>query len=152
MLFVAVLLWSIYQDGIWQQWIARTYSLGVIIVILAQGIVWWRLKLRLLDTNQRQMPAPILRSFLFWRRMNWLLISCFPLVVVLAAQVADQPIISTDTVFGVLLLGGALLEQFNYYYVQLMYDSPYDWAYLRAHRRLRRGTIAKALDAQQART
>lgn len=42
-------------------------------------------------------------------------------------------------------LGGAVLEQINYY-VQFMYDNPYDWAYLRRHRRLRRGSIAKALD------
>jgi hypothetical protein len=27
----------------------------------------------------------------------------------------------------------------------LMYDNPYDWAYLRTHRRLRQGSIAKAL-------
>ena len=132
-LFAAFLLWSIYQHGVWQQWIARIYSVGVVIAILVQGIVWWRLKLRMLNNNQRHMPVPALKSFQVWRRINWLLIGSFPLVVALAAQLTDQLSITTDTMFGLLFLGGAVLEQINYYYVQLMYDSSYDWAYLRTH-------------------
>jgi hypothetical protein len=50
---------------------------------------------------------------------------------------------------GLLFTGGALLEQINYYYTQLMYDNPYDWNYLRTHRRLRQGIIGKALAQEQ---
>ncbi|MCL4267833.1 MAG: hypothetical protein KJ069_31995 [Anaerolineae bacterium] len=145
-LFAAFLLWFAYQEGVWQKWIIRTYSLGIVILILIQGIVWWRWKLRLLRNNQRRMPAHVLNSFLFWRRTNWWLIGGFPLVVVIATQLTAQSVISTDVLFGLLILGGAMLEQINYYYVQLMYDSSYDWTYLRTHHRLRRGTIAKAFD------
>lgn len=145
-LFAALLLWSAYQDGVWQQWVARTYSTVVVILILIQGIVWWRSKLHLLDTNQRHLPTHVLDSFALWRRINWLLIGGFPFLVVIATRLMNQPLVSTDTLLGLLFLGGAVLEQINYYYVQLMYDSAYDWSYLRTHRRLRRGTIAKALD------
>lgn len=150
LLFVVLLLWFAYQDGVWQRWLARSYSVGVVILILVQGIVWWRMKLRLLQQYQRQMPVHILRAFRWWRRVNWVLIGVYPLVVVIATQLTQQPLASPDTWLGLLFLGGAVLEQINYYYVQLMYDSAYDWAYLRAHHRLRRGTIARALDSQPA--
>lgn len=145
--FSALLVWSIYLHGIWQQWIARTYSVLVIINILLQGVVWWRIKLHLLNTDDRHVSSPIRDAFAFCRRINWLLIGLFPVIVILASRLTHQSLVSLDTALGLLFLGGAVLEQINYYYVQLMYDSAYDWAYLRTHHRLRRGSIAKVLDA-----
>jgi hypothetical protein len=52
-----------------------------------------------------------------------------------------------DLVVGSLAIVGALLEQINDYYVQLMYDFAQDRAYVRRHRRLRRGSIGRALAA-----
>lgn len=52
---------------------------------------------------------------------------------------------SSDVWVRLAFTAGALLEQINYHYHQLMYDSRYDWRYLRAHRRPRRGSIGKAL-------
>lgn len=120
-LFAALLFWSAYQDGVWQHWIARAYSVGVVILILLQGIVWWHWKLHLLDTNQRQMPTPVLRSFGFCRRINWVVIAAFPFVVMFATQLTNQPLLSLDTWLGLLILGGAVLEQINYYYVHRTY-------------------------------
>ncbi len=148
-LFAALLGWAIYRDGAWHNWIARSYSVGVVILILIQGIVWWRSKLHLLRINQRHLPRAVLRSFQRWRRINWILIGSFPAVVLVAPLITNQPRNSVDILYGALFLGGAVLEQINDYYIQLMYDSAYDWAYLRTHRRLRPGTIAKALDAQR---
>ena len=150
-LFLALFLWVTYQDGRWQHWVVRTYSLGVVLLILLQGVAWWRWKIHLLDTQQRQMPAPVIRVYRAWRWINWLLIGGFPLVVVSTTWLTQQPLLAPDTWLGLLMLGGAVLEQINYYHVQLMYDSAYDWTHLRAHRRLRRGTIAKALDASLVR-
>lgn len=144
--FIALFFWSAYQDGVWQRWIVRSYSLTVVVLILVQGMIWWRRKLRLLRENQRQMPAPVLNVYRFWRHINWWLIGGFPIVVVLTAVLTNQPFLSADTAYGLLILLGAILEQINYYYVQLMYDSAYYWNHLRTHRRLRRGTIGKALD------
>jgi hypothetical protein len=95
------------------------------------------------------MPAHVLRSFRSWRRINWFLIGSFPPVVMIGTQLTNQPLVSPDTIFGLLILVGAVLEQINYYYFQLMYDSAYDLAYLKAHRRLRRASIAQALDTYQ---
>lgn len=145
-LFVTLFLWAAYQDGVWQRWVVRGYSLALVVLILMQGMVWWRWKLRLLRDNQRHMPAPVLTAYRIWRRINWWLLGCFPLVVLLTTVLTNQPFLSADTVYGLFILGGAILEQINYYYVQLMYDSAYDWAHLRTHRRLRRGTIGKALN------
>lgn len=69
-LFAALLLWSVWNDGVWQHWVARGYSVGVVVVILAQGVAWWRLKLRLLQQNQHQIPLATLRIFQQWRRIN----------------------------------------------------------------------------------
>lgn len=74
LLFAALLFWFADQDCMWERWIVRTYSVGVVILILLQGIVWWRMKLRLLQQNRRQMPTAILRMFRRWRGVNWLLI------------------------------------------------------------------------------
>jgi hypothetical protein len=143
-LFTGLLFWFAFQDGAWQRWVARTYSLSIVILILMQGVFWWRLKLRLLRHRKYSIPSSVLRSYRIWRRINWLLIGGFPLIAILAAQITFQPILSTDTGFGLLLLGGAILEQINYYYYQLMYDSPNDWAYLGKQSRPKKGAIARA--------
>ena len=144
-LFVVLWIWFFNQDSDWQGWVARTYSLGIVIVILLQAVFWWRSKSRLLESEDRTMPRPFLDRYRRWRTINWWLIGAYPLVVIGAAQITGQPLNSADTWFGLVFLFGAILEQINYYYVQLMYDSPYDWAYLRKHRRRRQGTVAKAL-------
>jgi hypothetical protein len=146
LLFATLLFWFASQDGAWQNWIARTYSLGVIILILIQGVIWWRLKIRLLKRKKHYMSSRILKSYRMWRLINWLLIGSFPLVVFIGTQITGQAANSFDTWLGLVFLGGAVLEQVNYYYYQLMYDLTYDWAYLRRYGRLRQGTIAKALD------
>jgi hypothetical protein len=99
-LFATLLAWSIYQDGMWQHWIARTYSLAIVILILIQGVTWWRLKLRLLRRNELHIPPHILKLYRLWRQINWLLIGSFPFVVVIGVQVTLQPIASTDTWLG----------------------------------------------------
>lgn len=144
-LFAALLLWSALRDNHWQHWLVRGYSVSVVIFILIQGTVWWRWKLHVLKQNQRTIPESVLRRYRMWRTINWGLIACFPLVVFAALSLADQPASSLDKWLGLLFWLGAILEQINYYYVQLMYNSRYDWQYVKTQRRLRTGTVAKAL-------
>ncbi|HEU4326928.1 MAG TPA: hypothetical protein VFS21_27560 [Roseiflexaceae bacterium] len=148
LLFVGLFLRVALTSGSWSDWIVRTYSLGVVILILAQGVVWWRWKLRQLRAQQRTMPAEVLDWFERCKRLNWLLIGAFPVVVAFKWWLTGTLWPSDDTLFGLLFLGGAVLEQINYYYYQLMYDSRYDLMELRTHRRLRRGSIGKALVEQ----
>lgn len=143
--FTILLLWSMHHDGIWQCWIARTYSLSVVNIILIQAVIWWRWKVHLLNRDERSMPAQVLRQYQRWRAINWWLIGGFPFVVIFATSITGQSIDSLDTWLGLFILAGALLEHINYYYVQLMYNSAYDWKFLCTHRRPRLGTVAKAL-------
>ena len=150
LVFVALFLYRALSDGQWANWVARTYSLAVVIMILLQGIIWWRWKIRILQAGQRTMPARILVWFRRFRWINWLLIGLFPLVLWLTWRFTGLLWSSRDTWLGLFFIGGALLEQINYYYTQLMYDNPYDWNYLRTHRRLHQGSIGKALAQWQS--
>ena len=89
--------------------------------------------------------AGVLRWYQRFKWLNWLLIALFPAVLWLNWQLLDGPRSMADLWIGLLILAGAVLEQINYYYYQLMYDNPYDWAYLRTYRRLRPGNIGQAL-------
>jgi hypothetical protein len=143
-MFPSLLLWFAARDGAWTNWVGRGYAVVVVSCILLQGVAWWRWKLRLLREGRRTMPLSVLAVYRRLRALNWLLIALFPVVLLLRWMLTGRAP-TADTWLGLLFLGGAALEQINYYYVQLMYDNPYDWAYLRRHRRLRRGSIAKAL-------
>lgn len=145
LVFVLLFLYTALADGEGRNWIARAYSLSVVVTILLQGIVWWRWKLRMLQTGQRTMPKHVLSRFRRFKWVNWLLIVLFPLVIWLKWWLTGAPWRAADTWWGLLFLGGAILEQINYYYAQLMYDNRYDWRYLRSHRQLRPGSIGKAL-------
>lgn len=151
-LFPVLLFWFAARDGAWRSWLGRGYAVAVVSVILLQGVVWWRWKLQLLRAGRRTMPLPVLAVYRRLRSLNWLLIALFPVVLLLRWVLIGRAPLATDTWLGLLFLGGAALEQINYYYVQLMYDNPYDWAELRRHRRLRRGSIAKALEAASRHT
>jgi hypothetical protein len=144
-LFLLLLLWFASRDGIWANWAGRGYAVALVSFILLQGVAWWRWKLRMLRAQQRSMPAQVLASYRRLRQINWLLIALFPVVLLLMWALTSRPPPSADLWLGLLFLSGAVLEQINYYYVQLMYDNRYDWAELRQHRRLRTGSIAKAL-------
>lgn len=62
LIFAMLFLNRALADGDWTNWIVRAYSLAVVIVILLQGIVWWRWKLRILQARQRTMPRHVLNS------------------------------------------------------------------------------------------
>jgi hypothetical protein len=146
----ALALFIYYARGdAWINWFIRTYALAVVIVILLQGVAWWLWKLRVLDSGERTMPAHVLRQYRAFRNLNWLLIALLPLVLWAKRLITGALAFDADFWVGLLIWIGAILEQINYYYVQLMYDNPYDWAYLRRHRRLRPGTVAKAMAAAQ---
>lgn len=147
-LFTALLLYFAISDCRWSRWILRTYSVAVVVFILGQGVFWWRWKLRLLAQGRRTMPPHVVARYARLRWINWVLIAGFALAVVVKWLLIGQLPADRDLWYGLLILGGALLEQVNYYYYQLMYDSAYDWNHLRTHRRLRRGTVAKVLDRQ----
>lgn len=148
-LFIYLLVYYAARDGRWSNWILRIYSVSVVVIILAQSIPWWRWKLRLLKEGRREMPAHLVSRYARLRTLNWILISGFGMAVMAKWFFTDAAILGPDLWYGLLFLGGAVLEQVNYYYYQLMYDSAYDLNHLRSELSLRRGTIAKVLDRNQ---
>ena len=144
-IFVILLIAGAAREGVWTNWIVRAYSIGVVVFILVQAVVFWRLKLRLLAQHQHDLPAEVVRRFHYFKHLNWILIGIFPLVVLVSWLVAGRSLNSADVWLGMLFLLGAILEQINYYYYQLVYGTRYDWRYLMLHKRLRSGSIAKVL-------
>lgn len=150
-LFPLLLLWFASRDGAWANWAGRGYAVTLVSFILLQGVAWWRWKLRLLRAEQRSMPPRVLAGYRRLRQLNWWLIALYPAVLLMVWAITRHPPPTADVWLGLLFLGGSVLEQINYYYVQLMYDNPYDWAELRRQRRLRTGSIAKALSRPHSR-
>ena len=145
-LFTVLLVTSAVWDGSWVNWIARAYSVGIVVWILIQAVVFWRWKLSLLAQEERTLPALVVLRFRWFKHLNWILIGAFPLVVLVAWLLTGGRLRQADVGLGLLFLLGAIVEQINYYHYQLMYfDSRYDWRYLMQHKRLRIGGIAKML-------
>lgn len=144
-IFIILLVTIAVREGSWVNWIARAYSVSVVVWILVQGVVFWRWKLRLLAQAQRTLPAEVVLRFRWFKHLNWILIGAFPLVVLVEWFAAGRRLSQADVGLGMLIILGAILDQINYYYYQLMYDSRYDWRYLMLYKRLRVGSIAKML-------
>lgn len=145
-LFILLLVTSAVRDGSYVNWIARAYGVGVCVWILLQAVLFWRWKLRLLVHERRMLPAPVVQRFRWFKRLNWMLIGAFPPIVLIEWLATGGHLNQIDVALGLLFVVGAVLEQINYYYYQLMYfDSRYDWRYLVQNRRLRMGSIARML-------
>ncbi|HBB94130.1 MAG TPA: hypothetical protein DC054_01955 [Blastocatellia bacterium] len=144
-IFIILLITGAVREGHWVNWIDRAYSVGIVAWILVQAVVFWRWKLRLLAQEHRALPPEVVLRFRWFKHLNWVLIVAFPLVVLVGWLLAGRRLSQADVGLGTLILLGAILEQINYYYYQLMYDSRYDWRYLMLYKRLRIGSIAKML-------
>jgi len=112
--------------------------------LLWQGAAYWFAKLRAVRARERLAPG-LLAVYAALQRANWALLALAPLAWVGAALLGAPPRLDLGGVVGILLYLLAVLEQINYYHWQLMYDNRADLAYLREHRRLKRGAIAREL-------
>ena len=112
--------------------------------LLWQGAAYWFAKLRALRSREPFRPR-LLAVYAALQRANWALLALAPLAWVGAALLGAPPRLDLGGVVGILLYLLAVLEQINYYHWQLMYDNRADLAYLREHRRLKRGAIAREL-------
>ena len=122
-----------------------TYAMGIICFILAQGGLYWHLKLRIVTGRADALPEAFRPRYANLRRANVVLLALYPFLAVAAAL--------TDTTRGweplwaTLLAVFAALEHINYYHYQLMYDNGRDLQWLARHKRLRRAHLAEDLQA-----
>lgn len=119
------------------------YAMGLTVLLLWQGAAYWWLKLRSVREG-KPLVGTWLRVYAVLKKVNWGLLALAPLLMTISLRLPGRQRI-VDVVGGALFTTLALLEQVNYYYVQLMYDSPTDWRYLTQHKRLKRASLARDL-------
>lgn len=105
--------------------------------------------MRLLRAGRSRIPRGVLNWFRVLKTLNSVLIGLYPIVVLGKWLVIRNVTVTGDEIFGLLIMGGAVLEQVNYYHYQLMYDHRADRIYLARHRRLRVGNIGGAIASER---
>lgn len=144
-IFVSIFLYHVSNSEHLTQWLLRSYSISILSLILIQGIYWWTLKLALL---KKQNSTPSESSLLFYKSckyVNWILLFLYPVLLAVRVTLLHSFDIFNDILFGTLIYSGAILEQINYFHIQLMYDSKADRRFLRRFGELRKGNIAITL-------
>ncbi|MDQ1817330.1 hypothetical protein RBA41_28890 [Massilia sp. CCM 9210] len=119
-------------------WELRVPAMLLVSYLLFQGAWYWHLKLEAL-TRRKPLPPyfhSLYRTFK-WTNIVLLIGMSLALTVAIVRGVNHADIIWTSS-----LLGGAILEQINYYHYQLMYDTRGAIANLRRNARLRKAALA----------
>ncbi|VXB78752.1 hypothetical protein [Massilia sp. 9I] len=140
-----VIVWKWWHTAGEPAWDLRVPALLMLVLILVQGTLYWHLKLRSI-TRQRPLPSWFYPLFLTFKWANLAGIGIL-LAVLLTAGGADTS--DADRAWTAGMLAGAVLEQINYYYYQLMIDTRAAFDYVRRNRRLRRAALG--LDLVRAR-
>jgi hypothetical protein len=145
MIFVpSVYFFYLAQGGWqWEAWILRGYGALAIVIILAQGALLWAYKLRTLGQRNPAAEGRVAQWLKRARGFNWVMLALsIPFAILVHLTVG---LTLADVVWGILLVGFALLEQISYFYYQLMYDNPADIQYLLTHKRLKEGFVRREL-------
>lgn len=124
-------------------WLLYSYSLFLICLVLAQGTLYWHIKLRTISTATRRLPAYFRRIFTLFKRGNLILIAGYPLLFAYAQS--SQQTQAGEPVWATVFWLFALLEHINYYHYQLMHDTTNDMRYLFRYKRLRHAPLATDL-------
>jgi hypothetical protein len=136
-LLPAVIVWRWMDRGGDIAWGVRLGALALLAYILVQGTLYWHLKLRSLEDQQR-LPSwfhPLFRAFFY---SNLLAIVA---ILVGMWSMGRGGLSDPDIGWTVGLLVGAVLEHINYYHYQLMYDTRASISHLLRNRRLRKAAL-----------
>lgn len=118
-------------------WGLRVPALVLFTAILLQGTFYWHLKLRSLE-NHTSFPAYFPALFTAFKWLNAIAIGAILMALGFASRTFATP---SDLGWTAALLAGAVLEQINYFYYQLMYDTRAAFDYLRRNKRLRKAAL-----------
>ena len=134
----AVIVWAWWNKGGDIAWSLRGAALALLAYILAQGTLYWHLKLRQAE-DETPLPSYFHALFCAFKWSN--LAGIGALLAVLLSLLDQSAVTAADLKWSAILLGGAALEQVNYYHYQLMYDTRAAFAHLRRNRRLRKAAL-----------
>jgi hypothetical protein len=123
-------------------WAVRVLALVPLCCILAQGSLYWHLKIRSL-VDGASLPAYFPASYRFFELSDVAALGV-PSVALLATLLSGRASM-TDAACSASLLAFATVEHVNYSAWQLMHDNVNDLRYLRRHRRLRQVPLAEDL-------
>jgi hypothetical protein len=133
-----------FQFGIEQGWGLILGAAALLGFLLAQGALYWHLKLR--QVGGHWLPLWFSPVFEALRLIDRMLLVAFPMGVAWAvADSAGAGAVGWTTIAYVVAAG----EYLNYYVVQLIHDTPNDLTYWRRYRRLRRSPLRKDLAASR---
>lgn len=119
----------------------QAYAFGIIVVcfILAQGTLYWHLKLQTVCKDEPALPSYFRPTFLFFQRSDIILLFGYPILV--ASNKLLSPIDFQASLWSNGIFLFAILEYVNYYHYQLSHDNINDIRYLIKHRKIRRSPL-----------
>jgi len=132
-----MMVWSWWAKEADVAWPLRTAALALVAWVLAQGTLYWHLKLRAIE-GDGALPSWFHRLYRGFKWSNLIAIGAMLAMLLLADRDA---LTNADLGWTLALLAGAVLEQINYFHYQLMYDTRAAVAYLLRHRRLRKAAL-----------
>ncbi len=133
----AVIAYTWHDRGGEISWGIRIAALFLLSYILLQGTWYWHLKLRQLDDG-KPLPPYFSRLFQAFKWSNLIAIGAMLAALLFPAALSLS---ASDLKWCAGLLAGAVLEQINYFYYQLMYDTRAAFDYLRRNKRLRKAAL-----------
>ncbi len=122
-----------------RHWQPYAYSMFVICVILAQGVIYWHLKLQIIRRDETSLPHYFYKVFPLFKRLNVILLAIYLLLFFLGkttSLVNFQVSVGSSAIYLF-----AILEYINYYYFQLSHDNMNDIRFLLEHRKIRRSPL-----------
>ncbi|MBT2680188.1 hypothetical protein J7E38_14325 [Bacillus sp. ISL-35] len=138
-LYIQLFDWSIPYLGAY----SSLYAFGLLEFILLQGSYYWYLKLQQLKQGDlSRLSAKKLRTFSFFKRMNAVFI-VIGLFILAYLMIRNQP----ERYWFLFLYLFAAIENINYYYVRLSYQTLEELKELKRQKGFRRSRLAKELDS-----
>jgi hypothetical protein len=141
----AIFYFDWHRSGDPIAWAMRGAPLVLVSYILLQGGFYWHLKLRSV-VQRKPLPGyfqPLYRCFKYSNLVGVAAIAAF------ITAMNDATASTADAWWSYGLLALAVLEQINYYYYQLMYDTRAAFSYLRRNGRLRKAALGLDLERQR---
>jgi len=126
-----------------------SYGLCLMIFILFQGQLYWKLKLYKL-TDKTFNQHYYINLFKRFKKINIICIYLIPVVFVLQLLLNNWTI-KTENLFVLAIIANVfgILEHINYYNRQLMIDNIYDWRYLITNKKLKVASLKKDIEEKE---
>lgn len=122
-----------------QYWQPYALSMFLVCAILAQGVVYWHLKLQVVDKSKTALPPYFRQLFSFFKWADLVLLSIYPILFV--SNTLTSLVNFQVSIWSNMLFLFAVLEYINYYHFQLSHDNMNDIRYLMTHKKIRRSPL-----------